>query len=88
VIQQAVAKYGVRGLARELGLSPGYVSMLASGQRAMTREVGEVIEELVNSQSVHSTVPDGESNSPATASIAGGPDRTRTCDQSIMSRRL
>ena len=34
MIDEAVAKFGVRGLARKLGLSPAYVSMLASGQRA------------------------------------------------------
>ena len=53
MIDQAVAKYGVRGLARELGLSPAYVSMLASGLRAMTKGVAEVVGGFVNSQSVH-----------------------------------
>ena len=55
-LEQAVERYGVRGLARELGMSPAYVSMLARGQRALTEHVTEAVAELVNTPSVHKGV--------------------------------
>jgi transcriptional regulator with XRE-family HTH domain len=70
MIDQAVAKYGVRSLARELGVSPGYVSMLARGQRAMTEELLEAIEGLVNTQPVHKGVPGRARSAPRKQSDA------------------
>ncbi len=78
----------MRGLARELGISPVYVWMLASGQRAMTRVVGGVIEAPVNSESVHDTVPVDVHSAPGSSFLSGSRGRTRTYDQSINSRPL
>ncbi len=48
MIQEAIKTYGVRGLAKQLGVTPAYVSMLASGKRALTEGVLTKLQGLVN----------------------------------------
>ena len=88
MIDEAVAKFGVRGLARELGLSPAYVSMLASGQRAMTEGVAQEVGELVNTLTVHNSDLGSTRSAPGSRQVPGSRGRTRTYDQSINSRPL
>ncbi len=39
MIQKGISIYGVRGLSRKLGVTPAYVSMLASGKRNPSDEL-------------------------------------------------
>ena len=52
-LQKAVNKFGVRGVARQLGVTPAYVSMLARGKRRLTDGISTAVTELVNSQGVN-----------------------------------
>ena len=46
--EEAVRTYGVRGLALRIGVTPAYVSMIASGRRELTPKVLTRLEEAVN----------------------------------------
>ena len=48
MIETAVERFGVRGLARVLGVTPAYVSMLGAGKRPLTPKLRGQIAELVN----------------------------------------
>jgi hypothetical protein len=54
----------------------------------MTEGVKEMVEGIVNSQGVRNSLLSNARNAQGRSLMSGGPDRTRTCDQSIMSRRL
>ena len=53
MLNDAVKRYGVRGLARELGVTPAYVSLIANGKRRLTPAVQARLTDLVNGQSVN-----------------------------------
>ena len=46
--EDAVRLYGIRGLASKLGVTPAYISMIASGKRPLTPEVLTRLETGVN----------------------------------------
>ena len=48
MIDTAVERFGVRGLARVLGVTPAYVSMMHAGKRPLTPKLRGQITELVN----------------------------------------
>ena len=35
-LEEAIKTHGIRGLARLMGITPAYLSMIASGKRALT----------------------------------------------------
>ena len=57
---EAIKQHGVRGLARELGVTPAYVSMIGKGKRPLTPAINLRLADLVNGRSVNKTERDSE----------------------------
>ena len=53
MLTQAIDRYGVRGTARALGLTPAYVSMIHAGKRPLTATVEDRLTRLVNGLGVN-----------------------------------
>ena len=87
-LSAAVDQFGVRGVARGLGVSPAYVSMLGRGKRSLTPQLDSALEGLVNTSSVNKPVNKPDSPYSSSASLRGGNDKIRTCDLALMKRPL
>jgi len=85
MFKEAVELYGVRGLARELGVTPAYVSMIASGKRPLPSALAERVGQLVNAQGVNRSVNSRPIGVPKPDTRCGANDWTRTSDLALMN---
>ena len=60
MLDQAIDRYGGRGTARALGVTPAYISMISTGKKPLTATIEGRLTELVNTPRVNSSVNFGE----------------------------